>query len=108
MAYQGWGLGVDHATIAALTAMIGLVPGATIVLTVSPAVALARLLARGGTVDRYERLDTGFHARVADGFRAIAGAEPTRCALVTADGDPASVHAAILRVPRLASLLDAA
>ncbi len=108
MAYQGWGLGADHATIAALTAMIGLIPDVTIVLTVSPAVARARLLGRGGAADRYERLDAGFHARVAAGFRAIAAAEPTRCALVNADGDPASVHAAILRVPRLASLLDAA
>ncbi|MGA9867233.1 MAG: dTMP kinase [Acetobacteraceae bacterium] len=108
MAYQGWGLGVDRATIAALTAMVGLIPDVTIALTVSPAVARARLLARGGAADRYERLDAGFHARVADGFRAIAAAEPIRCALVNADGDPASVHAAILRVPRLASLLDAA
>jgi dTMP kinase len=105
MAYQGWGLGADRATIAALTAMMGVVPDLTIVLTVSPEVAAARLRARGGVADRYERLDAAFHARVAEGFRAIAAAEPARCALVDADGDPAAVHAAILRVPRLAELL---
>lgn len=107
MAYQGWGLGADRATITTLTGMIGLVPDLTIILTVSPAVADARLLARGGAADRYERLDAGFHARVAEGFRVIAAAEPGRCALVDAGADPASVHAAILRVPRLASLLTA-
>ncbi|MEO9188821.1 MAG: dTMP kinase [Acetobacteraceae bacterium] len=108
MAYQGWGLGADRATITALTAMIGLVPDLTIILTVSPATADARLLARGGAADRYERLDADFHARVAAGFRAIAAAEPGRCALVDADANPAAVQAAILGVPRLASLLAAA
>ena len=105
MAYQGWGLGADRAAIAALTAMIGLVPDVTIVLAVSPAIALARLAARGGAADRYERLDVGFHARVAAGFAAIAAAEPSRCAVVDADGDPGAVHAAILRLPQLAALL---
>lgn len=105
MAYQGWGMNADRATIAALSAMIGLVPDLTIVLAVSPATARARLAKRGDAPDRYERLDGGFHARVAEGFRAIAAAEPTRCALVDADGDPESVHAAILRLPRFATIL---
>ncbi len=105
MAYQGWGQGVNRERIAALAAMIGLVPDATIVLTASLATALARLRARGGEDDRYERMDAEFHARVAEGFRAIAAAEPDRCALVDADGPPAAVHAAILRTRQLASLL---
>lgn len=98
MAYQGWGLGADRATIAALTEMIGLTPDLTIVLDVAPATAATRLTGRGGAPDRYERLDAEFHARVAKGFRAIAGAHPARCILVDANGEPAAVHAAIMGV----------
>ena len=105
MAYQGWGQGVERERVAALAAMVGLVPDATIVLSVPPPTALARLRARGGEGDRYERMDPDFHARVAEGFRAIAAAEPDRCALVEADAPPAAVHAAILRTRQLASLL---
>jgi dTMP kinase len=100
MAYQGWGQGADRTVIADLTAMIGLTPDLTIVLDVAPAAAAARLAARGGPPDRYERLDAGFHARVAEGFRAIARADPSRCALVDANAEPSSVHAAIMAVVR--------
>ncbi len=96
MAYQGWGLGADRAAIAALAEMIGLTPDLTIILDVTPDTAAARLATRGKPPDRYERLDGGFHARVADGFRAIAQAEPARCALVDANADSAAVHARIM------------
>jgi dTMP kinase len=97
MAYQGYGQGVDCAMIATLTGLIGLVPDVTIVLDVSDAVALERLRTRGGTVDRYERLDAAFHARVNEGFRAIARASQERCALISADGSETEVHAAVMR-----------
>ncbi len=108
MAYQGWGLGADRPTIAALTAMIGLVPDLTLILTVAPETAAARMAARGAAPDRYERLDGGFHARVAAGFRAIAQAEPARCVLVDANADPVSVHETILGIVRQRFSLDAA
>jgi dTMP kinase len=97
MAYQGYGQGADRAMIATLTGLVGLMPDVTIVLDVSDAVGLARLRARGGAADRYERLDAAFHARVNEGFRAIARAEPHRCVLVPADGAEAEVHAAVMR-----------
>ena len=100
MAYQGWGLGVDRTVIATLGAMVGLVPDLTIVLEVSAAAAAARLAGRAGEADRYERLGAAFHARVAEGFRVIAGAEPRRCALVDANGAPEAVHGAILDLVR--------
>ena len=53
--------------------------------------------ARGET-NRYEALDPAFHARVRDGFRAIAVTEPTRCALLDATAGPDEVAAAILRL----------
>lgn len=97
MAYQGYGQGADRALIATLTGLIGLVPDVTIVLDVSETVALARLRARGGAADRYERLDAAFHARVNEGFRAIARDAPDRCVLISADGSEADVHAAVMR-----------
>jgi dTMP kinase len=96
MAYQGYGQGADRAMIATLTGLVGLVPDVTIVLDVSDAVGLARLRTRGGAADRYERLDAAFHARVNEGFRAIARAAPERCAVIPADGSEAEVHAAVM------------
>ncbi|MBV8702822.1 MAG: dTMP kinase, partial [Acetobacteraceae bacterium] len=72
MAYQGWGLGVDRARIAALGGMIGLVPDLTIILEVTANSASARLAARADRPDRYQRMGADFHTRVAEGFRAIA------------------------------------
>jgi dTMP kinase len=50
--------------------------------------------------DRYERLDALFHARVRQGFRDIAGAQPERCVLLDANGTEAEVHAAIMQALR--------
>jgi dTMP kinase len=96
LAYQGYGQGADLGMIRALGAMIGLAPDLTLVLDVSDAVGAARLASRPGGLDRYERLPPSFHARVRAGFREIAAAEPARCVLIPADGDVASVHAAVL------------
>ena len=100
MAYQGYGQGADRGLIAELTRLIGLQPHLTIVLDVSGPVATSRLLLRGEDADRYERLDTLFHARVAQGFRDIAAQAPERCVLVSADGDVEQVHAAVMHAMR--------
>jgi dTMP kinase len=97
MAYQGYGLGADRATVATLTGLLGIVPDVTLVLDVSDAVAVARQLARGADADRYERLDALFHARVNQGFRDIAAAAPERCVLIAADGSRDEVHVAIMQ-----------
>lgn len=100
LAYQGWGLGADRQMIAALTAMMGVVPDLTLVLDLSPETARERLRQRSGGSDRYERLPAEFHARVAEGFRAIAAADPARCVLIDANGEPDAVHRRILEVVR--------
>jgi dTMP kinase len=100
MAYQGFGQGVDRDTIARLAAAVGPAPDLTLVLEVGEAVAAARLARRGVRPDRYERLDPDFHARVRAGFRAIAAAEPGRCALVAAEGTEAEVHRRIMETVR--------
>ncbi|HEY1931857.1 MAG TPA: dTMP kinase [Acetobacteraceae bacterium] len=97
MAYQGYGQAADRAMIATLTGLMGLVPDVTIVLDVSAGVAAARLRGRGGAADRYESEGAAFHARVAEGFREIARAEPERCVAIDADGSEVEVHAAVTR-----------
>ncbi|MGI3777644.1 MAG: dTMP kinase [Janthinobacterium lividum] len=105
LAYQGYGQGADLATIRALGGMLGVVPDRTVVLHASAQTQRARLASRqaaagGGEPDRYERLGAAFHARVAEGFHAIAEAEPGRCALVSAEGGADEVEARIAGVLR--------
>ena len=100
MAYQGYGLGAERATIATLTGLLGITPDVTLVLDVSDAVAVARQLERGADADRYEKLDALFHARVNQGFRDIAAAAPERCVVIAADGPIDAVHAAIMQALR--------
>lgn len=96
MAYQGYGLGADRSMIATLARLVGLSPDLTIVLDVPVDTALHRLKARGQADDRYERLGPDFFARVNDGFREIARAEPQRCVMIAADGTEQLVHQAVL------------
>jgi dTMP kinase len=97
MAYQGYGQGIDRGVIAQLTGYLGIAPDITLVLDVSDEVAAERLAQRGGDADRYERLDAAFHARVRQGFREIAAAEPARCVLIASGGSKEEVHSAIIR-----------
>ncbi|MBB2202451.1 dTMP kinase [Gluconacetobacter tumulisoli] len=89
LAYQGYGLGKGDPRILdlirTLGTQVGVVPDMTFVLTLPRAQALVRLAARGQSSDRYEAADEAFHARVADGFDAIARADPGRCLSVAAD-----------------------
>lgn len=96
LAYQGHGQGADRGLIEGLTRLLPRMPDRTIMLTVTPAVAAARMIARHQRLDRYEAMDAAFHARVAEGFAAIAAAAPARCRVVNADGDIQMVHRAIL------------
>jgi dTMP kinase len=101
MAYQVFGQGVPRAVFDALAkvALEGLRPDLTLVLDIGPEEGLARAAARGET-NRYEALDPDFHERVRAGFRAIAAAEPERCAVVDATAAPEGVAAEILRLVR--------
>ena len=98
-AYQGFGQGVDPGLIARLRTEIDLEPDLTLILDAPTLITEARRLARR-TDDRYERFDAAFAAKVAAGFRAIAAAEPDRCALIDASGSPEVIEAEISRVLR--------
>ncbi|MFM2042183.1 MAG: hypothetical protein RLY86_759 [Pseudomonadota bacterium] len=90
IAYQGYGLGVDRAQLAALERItVGDTrPDLTLVLDIDPADGIARTLSRasdrGAVEDRYERMGTEFHARLRQGFREIAAADPARCQVIAA------------------------
>ncbi|RAI60431.1 dTMP kinase [Roseicella frigidaeris] len=101
LAYQVFGQGLSRSAFDSLAGITleGLRPDLTLVLDIGPAEGLARAAARGET-NRYEALDPDFHARVRAGFRAIAAAEPERCALVDATAAPEGVAAEILRLVR--------
>jgi dTMP kinase len=96
LAYQGYGQGADQDFIAEQIRLLGTRPDLTLVLDVPETIAADRVRRRGGDADRYERLDAAFHARVRQGFREIAAAEPGRCVLVDASRDIHAVHTAIM------------
>ncbi|GLR66260.1 thymidylate kinase [Acidocella aquatica] len=82
MAYQAYGMGVEIAAVAALTRLIDLMPDITFMLEVPESVSKSRLNSRGAASDRYEQMGAEVMARIAQGFRAIAAAEPARCVVV--------------------------
>jgi dTMP kinase len=96
-AYQGWGQGVALETLDQLEAMVvaDTRPDLTLMLDVAPEVGLARAEGRGQGADRYEAMDLPFHARLRDGYRAIAEAAPERCVLIDAGGSADAVAAEI-------------
>jgi dTMP kinase len=100
MAYQGYGQQADRAMIAQLSAMMDTPPDLTLVLDVPPATMQARLAGRGAALDRYEREGAAFQQRVREGFLSIAAADPARCVVLSGEGDPGSVHGAVLDVVR--------
>lgn len=96
-AYQGAAGGTDPALIAALETYIleEVRPDLTLVFDLPAEVGLARADARAGAEMRFESKGLAFHERLRDAFRAIAAAEPERCALIDAAGDRDSVARAV-------------
>jgi dTMP kinase len=97
MAYQGYGHRLGPAFVRKLHRLVlgSLQPALTLMIDMPVEIGLKRALARAGTETRYELMDIAFHKRLRQGFRAIAKAEPKRCALVKADGSEDQVAARI-------------
>lgn len=103
IAYQGYGHGVDLATLKSLYQMVvgDLTPDLTLILDVPVELGLQRAGRRAGlgiaeTDTRYERMTLDFHHRLREGFQAIAKAEPQRCAVIDATASTETVAAAIM------------
>ena len=97
MAYQGAGKGLSDASLRSLhhLAAADLWPDLTLVLDLPVELGLGRAASRSGGEGRFEGHDADFHERVALGFRDLAAAEPRRCRLIDASGEPGSVAARI-------------
>ena len=97
LAYQGYGQGLDRATIAQLTrlAVGDFAPDLTLVLDQPAEAGLARVTSRGEMTTRYERMDRDFHERVRQGFLDIARGAPERCVVIDATADVDTVAQAV-------------
>jgi dTMP kinase len=93
IAYQGYGRGLDIETVLelCLVATQRIAPDLTFVLDVPVELSAQRVRARGG-VDRVEREGAEFHARVREGYLALARRFP-RMAVLDAAQPAAKVAA---------------
>jgi len=96
-AYQGAAGGTDPRLITALETHIveEVRPDLTLVFDLPAEVGLERAHARAGAEMRFESKGMAFHQRLRDAFRAIATAEPDRCALIDATAPMDAVEAAV-------------
>jgi len=91
-AYQGYGRGLDLALVKSVIdfAVGDTRPNLTLLLHVLPEVSAERLQSRQSTLpfvrDRIEEGDKYFFERVAQGYEAIAAAEPNRVRVVSGTG----------------------
>ncbi len=102
VAYQGYGQGLPRDAIDGLYRLVvgDFRPDLTIVLDVPVEDGLRRAHHRGGTEDRYERMQQAFHERLRQGFLAIAEDNRERCVVIDATAPRAEVQAAVLATVR--------
>ncbi len=105
-AYQGYGRGLDLATVRAIIDFaVGEVrPDLTLLLQIPHILGEERLRTRRSAIplvrDRFEEADAAFFERVAKGYRAIAEAEPGRVRVLDGSGGVEEVRAAIWQLVR--------
>lgn len=94
LAYQGYarGLPVDELSRLSAWAADDLEPDVVVLLDVPASLAAARM---NGSPDRMEAAGDDFHRRVADGYRALAAAQPGRWAVVDGSGTVEEVAARV-------------
>ncbi|WP_370566977.1 MULTISPECIES: dTMP kinase [unclassified Leucobacter] len=99
LAYQGAGrvLEVDDVRRLSAWASDSLQPDLTVLLDVSPELAVERRAKAGGVADRLEREANDFHTAVREGFLALAAAEPGRFLTLDAALPVAELHANIVQ-----------
>ncbi len=97
IAYQGFGRGLATEEVLRLSlwATGGLQPDLVVLLDVTTAEARARI---GWARDRLEKAGPAFHEAVADGFRALAAADPDRWVVIDGGGRVSEVEARVRAV----------
>jgi dTMP kinase len=98
LAYQGIGRGLGVEAVRELNAFGtgGLTPDRTLLLSLPQSLARERAGTRGEDLDRLEREGDSFFTAIADGYSALAAAEPERIRVLDASGTPEQVLAAAL------------
>ena len=98
VAYQGFGQGLEISVIQDLHRMaVGdLWPDVTVILDIAVAEGFGRVANRSTEIDRYERMENDFHARLREGFLEIARENVQRCAVIDAQQPVDIVHQAIV------------
>ncbi len=98
-AYQGGGRGVDRGTIKQLQSMVQdeLTPDLTIILDLDPQTGMQRAMKRG-KLDRFEREELEFFARVRQTYLNIAMADPRRCVIIDASQQLEMVKSDLIEV----------
>jgi dTMP kinase len=100
--YQGGPRGLDKGLLATLerVAIDGMRPDLTLILDIDPEEGLRRARARrnDAEADRFEKEEVSVHGRRRRAFLAIAKAEPERCVVIDAAGEPDAVAAKVRRV----------
>lgn len=96
LAYQGYarGLPVDELAWLSAWATGGLEPDIVILLDVPAEVAVSRMKHEP---DRMEAAGDDFHRRVAEGYRALAAADPERWRVVDGSGSVRQVEALVVK-----------
>ena len=96
-AYQVGGKGFSGEKVEALEnwTLGGFAPDLTLLFDIAPAVAAARLRARAGDQDRFERMGEAFFTRVREAYLARAAAAPERFLIIDADRPAKDVSADI-------------
>ena len=110
MAYQGYGHGLGAPPIEMLRKLVlgDFAPGLTLLFDVPVELGLARAgkrnaaeaVAHARADARYENMGEAFHARVREGFLAIARAEPDRVRVIDSSRPIAEVAAAVVAAIR--------
>ncbi len=95
LAYQGYGRGLDLTRLRQMNHLAtgGLQPVLTVLLDLPVDAALTRCA--GHEADRLEQETQEFYQRVRQGYLELAAAEPDRYLVLSADGTPSEVAAAI-------------
>jgi dTMP kinase len=76
LAYQGYGRGLPIADIREINEWAISAHWPDLVILIDTPIEVLERRMRGRLLDRFEREDDGFHARVRDGFREMAAADP--------------------------------
>jgi len=97
LAYQGYGHGQPIEEIEKVyeVAVGAFRPDFTAVLDIPVEVGLKRAAERNHDENRYESMDTAFHERVRNGFKAIATKEPGRCQIFDGTVPPEALQSEI-------------